>query len=118
MQVAMAGALNAMTGGTDYSNGAKGWDGTDVLSGSPNSAKPNRHNSPSAHYRQINGGITDPNNLATTFYLNSKSYIGERFGVGGREYKAIEPLILKAVPSKNTYTITATHGASVFYDKR
>lgn len=119
MQEAMAGAINAVTGGKDYSNGAKGWDGVDVLQGSPNSHKPNHHNNPEDHYRQQYGGITDPLNLAPTFYNNARSYIGQKFGVGGREYNAVQPLILNnAVPDKNPYKIVATHGGTVFYDHR
>jgi RHS repeat-associated protein len=120
MQTAIAGAINALTGGKDYSNGAKGWDGVDVLQGSPNkNIKPSGHNPPSKHYRQRQGGISDPSGLANTFYQNSLSYVGQKFGVGGREYRAVQPLIVgKTVPGKTPYTIVATYGASVFYDKR
>jgi hypothetical protein len=120
MQTAIAGAINALTGGKDYSNGAKGWDGVDVLQGSPNKrAKPLGHNPPSDHYRQKQGGISDPSGLAPTFYQNSLAYIGQKFGVGGREYRAVKPLIVgKTVPGKTQFKILATHGATVFYDKR
>ena len=33
MKTALSGAINAVTGGVDYSNGATFWDGIDVLSG-------------------------------------------------------------------------------------
>lgn len=34
MTTAIAGAINALTGGTDYSNGATGWDGADLKTNS------------------------------------------------------------------------------------
>jgi hypothetical protein len=118
MKEAIAGAINAMNGGRDYSNGARGWDGVDVLQGSPNANMPNHHNPPANHYRQVNGGIIDPNNLATTFYNNARTYISNQFGVG-REYNAVQPLELgRVVPGHSQYVITATHGATVFYDHR
>lgn len=120
MKDAMAGAINAMVSwGKDYSNGAKGWDGVDVLQGSPNKAQANGHNPPANHYRQTNGGIVDPNNLAPTFYNNAKEYIGQKFGVGGREYNAVLPLMLNVtVPNKTPYVILSTYGGTVFYDHR
>jgi RHS repeat-associated protein len=119
MKDAMAGAINATSGGHDYSNGARGWDGVDVLQGSPNANMPNHHNPPENHYRQRNGGIVDPNNLATTFYNNAREYVGNQYGVGGREYRAVQPLQLgHTVPGRSQYVITATHGATVFYDHR
>lgn len=117
MQVAMAGAINAVTVGPDYSNGGRAWNGTDALQGSPNLKMPNHQNSPANFYCQRNGGIIDPNNLAPTFCKNVQNFIGKKFGFGGREYRAIQPLILnKRVKGKLPYTITATYGGSVFYD--
>ncbi len=119
MKTAMAGAINATSGGQDYSNGARGWDGVDVLQGSPNRNMPNHHNLPENHYRQRSGGIVDPDNLATTFYNNARTYVGNQFGVGGMEYRAVQPLQLgHTVPGRSQYVITATHGATVFYDHR
>lgn len=34
MKTAVAGAINAVMGGTDYSNGATGWDGADLKTNS------------------------------------------------------------------------------------
>lgn len=34
MRSAVAGAINAVTGGTDHSNGATGWDGADLKTNS------------------------------------------------------------------------------------
>jgi len=117
MQDAMAGSINAMTGGKDYSNNARSWDGTDILQGSPNKNKSSHHNAPKNHYRQINGGIIDPQNLAPTFYNNVRLFIGKRFGVGGREYRAVKSLQLgRLVSGKSQYIITATHGATIFYN--
>jgi hypothetical protein len=119
MKTAIAGAINALTGGKDYSNGAKGWDGIDVLQGSPNSKLLSGHNSPDNHYRQRQGGIIDPGGLATTFYQNSLDYVGRNFGVGGREYRSVQQMILgKTVPGKTPYKILSTYGATVFYDRR
>jgi RHS repeat-associated protein len=119
MQVAMSGALNAMSGGYDYSNGAQGWDGPDVLQGSPNSTSSTGHNKPENHYRQTTGGISDPLNLATTYYNAARSYIGKTYGINGQEYKAVQPMILNhRVSGFSPYVIRATQGASVFYDHR
>jgi hypothetical protein len=118
MKVAIAGAISALTGGRDYSNGARGWDGIDVLQGSPNASRPNHHNPPENHYRQRNGGIIDPNGLATTFYNNARQYAADHWGQG-REYRAVQPLLLgHTVAGSPQYIIITTHGATVFYDHR
>lgn len=117
MQIAIAGAINAMSGGRDYSNGARGWDGPDVLQGSYNT-RLHRHNAPENHYRQRSGGIVEPYNLAPIFYENSRNYMRMRFGAGS-EYRAVQPLILNHhVFGQDTYIILATYGASVFYNHR
>ncbi|MDW8850499.1 type VI secretion system tube protein TssD [Flavobacterium sp. MMLR14_040] len=71
MQTAIAAVINALTNGTDYSNGADSWDGVDVLTGRFD-AKWKQEN----HFRQrVHGkrkGITDPKNLSPTFYSNVK----------------------------------------------
>ena len=104
---AIAGVINALEGGVDYSNGADGWDGRDLA------MKGKSH----ARYRSYNGkqGIHIPRGIHNDVsdYLNStKGYLS----TAGNE-KAAGNLSLYSTHDFKTsrYTMTGAAGHSVFY---
>ena len=135
MQTAIAAVINALINGEDYSNGADSWDGVDVLTGSSKKSW-NQED----HFRQrIHGkrkGISDPKNLAPTFYNNVKKALENKISnpktsevlqkdyqnkldnlknliIYQEEYEVVSKVEkLKYTPC---FEILATHAASIFY---
>jgi hypothetical protein len=111
MQVAVAGAINAVTGGVDYSGGATNWDGIDVLSGGKD------------HYRQKKAafdsrkGVYDPNGTGNTYYVNAQEYSCKKFGVNGKVYNTLKPLITVTTEKGALWRVTNTHAGSIFYNQ-
>lgn len=111
MKTSLAAAINAVTGGTDYSNGATFWDGIDVLSGG------------SSHYRQRKAaydsrkGIYDPNGHRNTYYINAQEYCCKVYGVNGKTYRTINPLITVPTSEGALWRVTGTQGGSIFYNE-
>ncbi|WP_456311930.1 hypothetical protein [Pseudomonas shirazensis] len=135
MQTAISAVINALTNGTDYSNGADSWDGVDVLTGSAKKGWIQED-----HFRQrAHGkrkGITDPENLAPTFYNNVKKVLENKISNPKTSellqkdyqnkldnlkdliiYKEEYDVINKQNKLKYTpcFEILATHAASIFY---
>ncbi|MFH7017534.1 hypothetical protein [Flavobacterium sp. FlaQc-47] len=135
MQTAIAAVINVLIGGKDYSNGADSWDGVDVLTGRSD-AKWKQEN----HFRQrVHGkrkGITDPENLASTFYNSVKKGLENKISnpktsealqkdyqnkldnlknliIYKEEYEVVNKQDkLKYTPC---FEVLATHAASIFY---
>ena len=111
MKDALAGAINAVSGGEDFSNGATYWDGIDVLSGG------------SSHYRQQKAaydnrkGIYDPNGYANEFYVNAQEYACSQFGINGKVYRSIKPLLTVGTHEGALWEVTQVRGASIFYSE-
>ena len=85
----LAAAINAVSGDTDYSNGAYRWDGIDVLQ------KPDhyRYRPHSANKKIV--GVYDPRNYREAFYNNAMTY-----GTGKNKITR-----LKVVPEKVTLSL-------------
>lgn len=94
----LAAAINAVSKGTDYSNGAYFWDGIDVLKKSDHY----RYQPHSANKMII--GIYDPNNYREVFYNNAMTY-------GTGRDKITE---LKIVPKKVIWTLYVETEQSMF----
>jgi hypothetical protein len=72
MQSAIAGAINAVSGGKDYSNGATHWAGDDIGSKSEKRATGGLQFTNSSHDLQNLGSQTAKNAPITTYFYNKK----------------------------------------------
>ena len=62
-------------------------------------------------------GIYDPSGFGDNYFVNAQEYCCKIYGVNGRTYRSLEPLITVPSAEGALWQVTGTQGGSIFYNE-